>query len=78
MPNPWSQRSARPPPTALVVLAAPLLGLLFVVALPLVGLFAIGWGLGRPRRETAARPAGDPEPGHQGPRAPRPLAGPRR
>ena len=64
-----------PVPLALRVLAAPLLGLLFLASLPLFGLVAIGWGLVRPAPGTPARPAGGPEPGHQEPRSPRPVAG---
>jgi hypothetical protein len=61
-------------PTALLVVAAPLLGLLFVVILPIFGLATIALGLARPAG-TAARPAGGPASGHQEPRSPRPMAG---
>jgi hypothetical protein len=75
MPGSWSRRSSRPAPTVVLVLAAPLLGLAFVVVLPLLGLAAIGWGLSRKPAETPARPAEDPGPGHPEPRPPHPEVG---
>jgi hypothetical protein len=68
MPEGWSRRSTRPIPTALLVLGAPVLGLLFVVTLPILGLAALGWGLARPHPGTPARPADGPEAGHPEPR----------
>ena len=75
MPEAATRRARRSVPTALVVLAAPVLGLLFVVALPILGLVALGWGLARPGPETAARPAGGPGGGRPEPRRHRPTAG---
>ena len=62
-------------PSVLRILVAPVLGLLFVVTLPLLGLAAIAWGLGRPAAGTPARPAGDPSSGRREPRSSRPAAG---
>ena len=60
-------------PLPLLVLAAPVVGLVFLVTLPLAGLAAIAWGLGRPPAGTEARPAGDLATGHREPRSPRPA-----
>jgi len=74
MSTPSSSHRRVPAPIPLLVLAAPVLGLVFLLTLPLAGLAAIAWGLGRPSAGTPARPAGDLDPGHREPRSPRTVA----
>jgi hypothetical protein len=76
-PAPGSSSPATPVPAALAALAAPVVGLIFVVAVPILGLAALGWGLVRPGPQTPARLDDGPDPGHPEPHPIRPGAEPR-